>query len=231
MIRVKIEQKQGSVSRTVSVIAPSIERALALAGEGRPGFSVRVLFPIDPEAYFASAGNAAEGIDYEAMTADEIEAACEAGLPGAYEAWTNVLKDDLGEEGFERYALENCLIQGRRRSDRKEREMETTTLMKEGPPTEIPDPHAVPYPEGPVWDRLGHELVYGREPEEVAKEYGEGAREVERLSRLFWDGFDRSVWLAEAEEYGLLDERLVMLESDELHARLEDERRRRDRGA
>ena len=110
MIRVKVEQKQGSVSRTVSVVAPSIERALALTGEGRPGLSVRVLFPIDPETYFASAGNAAEGIDYEAMTTDEIEAACEAGLPGAREAWTNFLKDDLGAEGFERYALENCLI-------------------------------------------------------------------------------------------------------------------------
>ncbi len=109
--------------------------------------------------------------------------------------------------------------------------MGTTTLMKEGPRAEVLDPHAVPYPEGSVWDRLGHELVYGRAPEEVAKEYGEDAREVERLSRLFWDGFDRSVLLAEAEECGLLDERLVMLDSDELHARLEDERRLRDRGA
>ncbi len=109
--------------------------------------------------------------------------------------------------------------------------MDTTTLMKEGPRTEIPDPHAVPYPEGPVWDRLGHELVYGRGPEEVAKEYGEDVREVERLSRLFWDGFERSVWLAEAEEYGLLDERLVTLANDELHAGLEDERRRWGCGA
>ena len=108
--------------------------------------------------------------------------------------------------------------------------MDTTTLMKEGPRTEVLDPHAVPFPGGPVWDRLGHELVYGREPEEVATEYGEDAREVERLSGLFWDGYGRSMWLAEAEEYGLLAE-LVVLPNDELYARLLTERRRRDQGA
>jgi hypothetical protein len=104
--------------------------------------------------------------------------------------------------------------------------MATTTLMREGPLTEVPDPHAVPFPRGHLWDRLGHELVYGREPGTVAREYGEDAREVERLSRLFWDGFERSVWLAEAEEYGLLEE-LVQLANGELYARLLDERRRR----
>lgn len=109
MIRVTIDQKHGPVSRTVPVVARSIQRALALAGEGRPGFSVRVLFPIDPETFFAGEAHP-EGIDYEAMTAEQVEEAYEAGLPGAYEAWLDVLADDLGEEGFERYALENCLI-------------------------------------------------------------------------------------------------------------------------
>ena len=101
--------------------------------------------------------------------------------------------------------------------------MGTTILTKPGRRTEVADPHAVPYPSGPVWDRLGHELVYGREPETVAREYDEDPGEVERLSALFWDGYGRSVWLAEAEEHGLLDE-LVRLPNDELFARLEEER-------
>ncbi len=108
--------------------------------------------------------------------------------------------------------------------------MGTTTLMKAGPRTDVPDPHAVPFPNGPVWDRLGHELIFGRDPEEVAGEYGEDVREVRRLSGLFWDGYGRSEWLAEAEEYGLLDE-LVKLPNEALYERLLAERRRRGSGA
>lgn len=103
--------------------------------------------------------------------------------------------------------------------------MDTTILMNEGPSTRVPDPHAVPYPEGPIWDRLGHELVYGREPGIVAAEYGEDDGEVECLFRLFWDGYDRSMLLTEAEEHGLLRE-LVSLPSDRIHARLLRERPR-----
>ena len=44
------------------------------------------------------------------MTQEEIEAAYEANLPGSYEAYLDVLRDDMGAEEFERYALENCLI-------------------------------------------------------------------------------------------------------------------------
>ncbi len=102
----------------------------------------------------------------------------------------------------------------------------TTILLRGGPMTEVPDPHAVPFPQGELWDELGHELACGREPEAVAREYGEDPGEVEHLSRLFWDGYSRSAWLAEAEEYGLLEE-LLTLVSDELYPRLLQERRSR----
>lgn len=59
MVRVTIEQKRGPVTRQVSITAPSIARALALAGAGRNGIRAKVLFPINPEAYFT--GQAAEG--------------------------------------------------------------------------------------------------------------------------------------------------------------------------
>jgi hypothetical protein len=104
--------------------------------------------------------------------------------------------------------------------------MGTTILLKAGPRQEVCDPHAIPFPEGPIWERLGHELVFGNEPEAVARQYGEPPEEVTRLSDLFWDGYDRARWLAEAREYGLLAQ-LVELDNDRLYARLLKERRRR----
>jgi hypothetical protein len=54
MIRVTVEVREGTVSRRVRVTAASIERALELTGRGAPGErEVRVVFPIDPEAFFA----------------------------------------------------------------------------------------------------------------------------------------------------------------------------------
>ena len=70
--------------------------------------SARVLFPIDAEAYFTPACK--EGIAYELMSPEDVEAAYEANLPGACEAYLEALKDDLGEQAFEVYALTNCLI-------------------------------------------------------------------------------------------------------------------------
>ena len=87
----------------------------------------------------------------------------------------------------------------------------------------IEDPHAFPYPEGPLWDRLGHELVYGRSPGEVAAEYGEPDEAVRALSAAFWGGYYRSCLLGEAEEYGLLEE-LALLPNRELRDRLVLER-------
>ena len=83
----------------------------------------------------------------------------------------------------------------------------------------IDDPHAFPYPEGPLWDRLGHELVYGRSPGEVAAEYGEPEEAVRALSAAFWGEYYRSCLLGEAEEYGLPEE-LALLPTCALRDRL-----------
>ena len=52
MIRVTVEIHDGALTNRVRVTAPSIERALKIAGDGTPGRQVRLLFPIDPEAFF-----------------------------------------------------------------------------------------------------------------------------------------------------------------------------------
>ena len=50
MITINVEKRYGSSTIRSSVTAPTIERALLLAGEG-----ARVVFPIDSGAFFASA--------------------------------------------------------------------------------------------------------------------------------------------------------------------------------
>jgi hypothetical protein len=60
MITVSVKIREGAVSRQVRITAESIRRALEVAGEGRPGVSVEVFFPIDPEAYFGADAGAAE---------------------------------------------------------------------------------------------------------------------------------------------------------------------------
>lgn len=109
MVNVSVEITEGATHNEVRVSAPSIERALALAGAGKEGRSVRVLFPIDAQAFFAPEATP-EGIDYATMSIEEIEDAREANLPGAHEAFLDALRDDPGEEGFEAHALENCLV-------------------------------------------------------------------------------------------------------------------------
>jgi hypothetical protein len=52
MIRVTVEIRESALTYRVRVAATSIERALEIAGEGKPGRRVRLLFPIDPEVYF-----------------------------------------------------------------------------------------------------------------------------------------------------------------------------------
>ncbi len=52
MICVSIEVREGALTRRVRISAPSIERAMEMAGYGKTGRGVRLLFPIDPEAYF-----------------------------------------------------------------------------------------------------------------------------------------------------------------------------------
>jgi hypothetical protein len=57
MICVSVEISDGALTRWVQVTAPSIERALEITGEEMPGRRVRLLFPIDPEAFFVPASS------------------------------------------------------------------------------------------------------------------------------------------------------------------------------
>lgn len=52
MIRVSVEIREGALTRRVRITAPSIKQALKMAGEGKPGRRARLVFPIDPEAFF-----------------------------------------------------------------------------------------------------------------------------------------------------------------------------------
>ena len=54
MICVPVEIHEGAITRQMRVTAPSIARALRIAGDGKPGRRVRLVFPIDPEAFFVS---------------------------------------------------------------------------------------------------------------------------------------------------------------------------------
>jgi hypothetical protein len=52
MICVTIEIREGALTHRVQTTAPSIEWALKVAGAEKPGRKVRLLFTIDPEAFF-----------------------------------------------------------------------------------------------------------------------------------------------------------------------------------
>jgi hypothetical protein len=52
MICVTVEIREGVLTHRERVTAPSIKHALRIAGEGRPRCRVRLVFPIDPEAFF-----------------------------------------------------------------------------------------------------------------------------------------------------------------------------------
>ena len=54
MIRVAVEIREGALTHRTRVTAPSIERALKIAGGGKPGRRVRLVFPIEPEAFFVT---------------------------------------------------------------------------------------------------------------------------------------------------------------------------------
>lgn len=57
MICVSVEICEGALTRRIQITAPSIERAMKIAGDSRAGRKVRLLFPIDPEAFFAPEGS------------------------------------------------------------------------------------------------------------------------------------------------------------------------------
>ena len=52
MICVTVEVCEGAITRQARLTTSSIERALELAGGGNPERRVRLVFPIDPEAFF-----------------------------------------------------------------------------------------------------------------------------------------------------------------------------------
>ena len=53
MVRISVEVTSGAASFRVSVRAESIERALEIVRSQNPGREVCVVFPIDPEIFFA----------------------------------------------------------------------------------------------------------------------------------------------------------------------------------
>jgi len=56
MICVTVEIREGALTYRARVTTSSIERALKIVGGGKPGRKVRLVFPIDHEAFFAPAG-------------------------------------------------------------------------------------------------------------------------------------------------------------------------------
>jgi hypothetical protein len=54
---VTVEIHEGALTHRARVTAPSIERALKIAGGGKFGRKVRLVFPIDPEAFFTPEGS------------------------------------------------------------------------------------------------------------------------------------------------------------------------------
>ncbi len=52
MICVTVEIREGALTRRARISAPSIERALTIARDGKTGRRVCLVFPIDPEAFF-----------------------------------------------------------------------------------------------------------------------------------------------------------------------------------
>jgi hypothetical protein len=54
MIHVTLEISEGAITRRARFTTSSIQRALELAGGGKPGRRVRLVFPTEPEAYLAT---------------------------------------------------------------------------------------------------------------------------------------------------------------------------------
>jgi hypothetical protein len=54
MIHVTVEIHEGVFTHRTRVTASSIERALNVAGGGKPGRRVRLVFPIEAEAFFVT---------------------------------------------------------------------------------------------------------------------------------------------------------------------------------
>jgi hypothetical protein len=57
MICVTVETCEGALTRRVRITASSIEGALKIARVGKPGRETRLVFPIDPAAFFVPEGS------------------------------------------------------------------------------------------------------------------------------------------------------------------------------
>jgi len=55
VIRVSVEVRSGAARFRAAVLAESIERALKLVTTRYPGDEARIIFPIEPEAFFVDA--------------------------------------------------------------------------------------------------------------------------------------------------------------------------------
>ena len=61
MVKVCVEVREGDGLFRVTVRAESISQAVSFANGSYPGRDVRVVFPIDPEEFFAGASKATGG--------------------------------------------------------------------------------------------------------------------------------------------------------------------------
>jgi hypothetical protein len=57
MICVTVEIREGALTRRVRITAPSIERALKIARDGKTSRRVRLVFPLDPDTFFIPEGS------------------------------------------------------------------------------------------------------------------------------------------------------------------------------
>jgi hypothetical protein len=61
MICVIVEIREGTHTRRARITAPSIERVPKIAGGGMSDHRIRLLFPIDSEAFFVPEGSGRRG--------------------------------------------------------------------------------------------------------------------------------------------------------------------------
>ncbi len=81
MIKISVEVHSGAIRSRAVVRAKSIERAVDIASAHYPGSEVRVLLPIDPEAFFAEDWPLDEQIQLEMPRGRRVEP--KADSPGA----------------------------------------------------------------------------------------------------------------------------------------------------
>ncbi len=74
MVRVSIEVRSGAARFRVGIRASNIRRALSLAEGLYPASDVRVIFPIDSEAFFVEDALAKEGLIERGKSQEKLAA-------------------------------------------------------------------------------------------------------------------------------------------------------------